>query len=340
MEAIESLNCKELANGVVVGDFSKGAKQYVFVRVDGVTRFAVLHPRYPAGQPKGGQFMPKDATASAGSTSWEVVRGRDFRKYFKQWDGHAQKLNDKIESVPKLKNQINEANTKIRAKEAELKSTTNAFASAIQEAQDNINHEKEVKATLKRNYQNGKLSLSDYRFDLKYRNLIINSRKDELAKLQRQAQISEITLRNEIIEQNRTIRRTLQDLQNIDKIQDSKMLYKLFTASMKGRALIGVKDGDEMGAAAAIVTKKDHIYIDFLMTNPKTLIEGKSKGAGTAAIKAVAKKSLESGKGGVVKLWAVDSAVSFYEKVGFTRDTPDDNYMTLSSKAAKKLLGV
>jgi hypothetical protein len=95
-----------------------------------------------------------------------------------------------------------------------------------------------------------------------------------------------------------------------------------------------------MGAAASIIPKKDHIYIDFLMTNPKSLIEGKSKGAGTAAIKAVAKRSIESDKNGVVKLWAVNSAIPFYEKVGFTRDDPNDNSMTLSPQAAKKLLGI
>lgn len=125
----------------------------------------------------------------------------------------------------------------------------------------------------------------------------------------------------------------------INQLEDSKMLYEIFASNMQGRSLVGVKDGDEMGAAAAIIPKKDHIYIDFLMTNPKSLIEGKSKGAGTAAIKAVAKRSMESGKNGMVKLWAVDSAMPFYEKVGFTRDKPKENYMTLSSQAAKKLLG-
>jgi uncharacterized protein YukE len=123
------------------------------------------------------------------------------------------------------------------------------------------------------------------------------------------------------------------------QLEDSKMLYEILVTNMQGRSLIGVKMGNEMGAAAAIIPKKDHVYIDFLMTNPKTLIDGKSKGAGTAAIKAVAKKSMDMGKGGAVKLWAVSSAIPFYEKVGFVRDNPNGHNMTLTSQAAKKLLG-
>ena len=154
----------------------------------------------------------------------------------------------------------------------------------------------------------------------------------------------DIKLRREAIaHRQREIAKHQQYLDSIPKasmarMENSEELYEIFVTNMQGRSLIGVKDGNEMGAAAAIIPKKDHIYIDYLMTNPKTLIDGKSKGAGTAAIKAVAKRSMESGKNGVVKLWAVASAVPFYEKVGFTRDHPDRQYMTLTTQAAKKLL--
>ena len=126
---------------------------------------------------------------------------------------------------------------------------------------------------------------------------------------------------------------------SIDRLKDSENLYYIFSTNMQGRTLVGVKNGDEMGAAAAIIPHKHYIYIDFLMTNPKSLLDGKSKGAGTAVVKAVVKKSMDMGKGGAVKLWAVDSAIPFYEKIGFIRDSPNDNDMTLHPQAAKKLIG-
>jgi hypothetical protein len=258
--------------------------------------FADLHPRYPAGTPKGGEFMPKGGTdyekaIAQSKPNWQEVTGKDFRKHFKQWDEHANKI----------ANYINSDGGFTQRNEIAIHQNRIAI--------DKQNIEK---------FRGQTGDESDH--NIKLRQEAIAYRQAEIAKHQ-------------------------QYLDSIPKasksqLKDSNILYEIFVTNMQGRTLVGVKDGDEMGAAAAIIPKKDHIYIDFLMTNPKSLIEGKSKGAGTAAIKAVAKRSIESDKNGVVKLWAVNSAIPFYEKVGFTRDDPNDNSMTLSPQAAKKLLGI
>lgn len=259
--------------------------------------FSDLHPRYPAGDPRGGQFMPKGSTdynnaiATKSKPEWEQVTGKDFRKHFGQWEQSAKQIFSHLENFDK----VDEARNAIAAH------------------QDRIAKDKKAIAGFDPQSDEG-------RQNIKLRQDAIDYRQQEITRHQQYLDSTPKASK--------------------ERLEDSRMLYNIFTENMQGRALIGVKDGDEMGAAAAIIPKKDHIYIDFLMTNPKSLIDGKSKGAGTAAIKAVAKRSMESGKNGVIKLWAVNSAVPFYEKVGFTRDDPNGNYMTLSSEAAKKLLGV
>jgi hypothetical protein len=261
-----------------------------------------LHPRYPAGHPLGGKFMPKGsadykaAITAQSKTSWQEVTGKDFRKHFKQWDEHAEKMYGFIANH----------------------NESEKLKSAIADHQSKIERDKQSIKKFKA--QSG----DENKHNIKLREDAIAYRQFEINKHQKRLDAIDPTVPKTPISQ----------------LKDSKMLYEIFVSNMQGRSLVGVKDGNEMGAAAAIIPKKDHIYIDFLMTNPKSLIEGKSKGAGTAAIKAVAKRSMESGKDGRVKLWAVDSAVPFYEKVGFIRDEPDDNSMTLSPQAAKKLLGI
>jgi len=258
--------------------------------------FSELHPKYPAGSPKGGQFMPKGsadynaAIATQSKPEWQEITGKDFRRYFAQWDESANKIFNHLENLDKVK----------------------SAQDAIADHQNRIAKDKQAISRFDANSDEGKQNIKLRQEAIAYRQAEISKHQQYLGSIPKAPQA---------------------------QLEDSQMLHKIFKMDMRGMALIGVKNGDEMGAAAAVKPKKDHIYVEFLMTNPKSLIDGKSKGAGTAAIKAVAKRSMESGKNGVVKLWAVDSAVPFYEKVGFTRDSPKANYMTLSSQAAKKLLG-
>lgn len=245
--------------------------------------------------------MPKDgadykqAIADRTKPEWQEVKGKDFRRHFRQWQGYAARIDDYAINFNAIQAKVDQSKQDIANHLSKIerdRQSINKFDSKSDEGKQNI----------------------------KLRQEAIAYREAEIAKHQKY----------------------LDSIPKapINQVRDSRMLYIMLSLAMRGMTLIGVKNEDEMGAAAAIVPKKDHIYIGYLMTNPRFLITGKSKGSGTAAIKAVAKRSLDTGKNGVVKLWALNSAVPFYEKLGFTRDDPSRNDMTLSPQAAKKLLGL
>ena len=327
-----------------------------------------LHPRYPAGHPQGGKFMPKgsadynQAIAANPKPEWELVSSKDFRKHFNQWDKWYQEVYNAAFGSANIDKEISD----IEARIAKHKS-------AIKQVTDRLSNEKTQEIIQKKTaiaYRN----LEIVKAALALGNISDQSSaeakklKDEIANHQEKIErdheklktieATPLNLRTPSITKNqleiaalRSVvakkKKILDDFKArqsenkvpVERLRDSSFLYELFARDMRGRSLIGVKNGDEMGAAVALVPKKDHIYIDYLMTNPRTLIDGKSKGAGTAAIKAVVRKSMDMGKGGTIKLYALPSAMPFYEKLGFTRDDPNNNDMTLSSQAAKKLLG-
>ena len=327
-----------------------------------------LHPRYPAGHPQGGKFMPKgsadynQAIAANSKPEWELISGKDFRKYFNQWDKWYQEvyntaseydnldkeisdieariakhksaikqvtdrlLNEKIQEIVQKKTAIAYRNLEIVRAALALENIRDRSSAEAKKLEDEIaNHE----AKIERDHEKLKTIEAT---PLNLRTPSITKNQLEIAALR-----SVVAKKKKILDDFKA--RQSENKVPVERLRDSSFLYELFARDMRGRSLIGVKNGDEMGAAVALVPKKDHIYIDYLMTNPRTLIDGKSKGAGTAAIKAVVRKSMDMGKGGTIKLYALPSAMPFYEKLGFTRDDPSYNNMTLSSQAAKKLLG-
>ena len=105
----------------------------------------------------------------------------------------------------------------------------------------------------------------------------------------------------------------------------------------------GIKGADgEMKAAYTYRQEKDHIYLDYLVTSPHNLLEGSgsTKGAGTQAVANIIQKSIEAGKGGKVKLMALEDAMRFYKKIGFEHEGGEEGneHMTLSPEAAKTFL--
>lgn len=109
---------------------------------------------------------------------------------------------------------------------------------------------------------------------------------------------------------------------------NSSMMFEISQLANKDNFL-GIKDSKgNLQAASIINLKNDHIYIDYLATAPWNIVEKdkrKVKGAGTAAIEAIVRKSIEQGMKGKVKLESLPGAISFYEKIGFkqTGTSPD-----------------
>jgi hypothetical protein len=97
------------------------------------------------------------------------------------------------------------------------------------------------------------------------------------------------------------------------------------------------EDG-KMKAAYTYRDAGDSLYVDFLVTAPGNLLKGDTsgKGSGTEAVKQLVQKSIEAGKGGSLSLLALDDAIPFYKRLGFEGD---DDSLTLSPAAARKLLG-
>jgi hypothetical protein len=97
-------------------------------------------------------------------------------------------------------------------------------------------------------------------------------------------------------------------------------------------------------SAATVTEDRRSLRIEYLATAPWNVKggEGKSvKGAGTKMIEEVIKESFKKGKSGVVTLEVLDSAISFYEKIGFRNMGKNDEggvEMKLDSEAAKEFL--
>ena len=328
-----------------------------------------LHPRYPKGHPQGGKFMPKgsadynQAIAANPKPEWELVSSKDFRKHFKQWDKWNQEVyNAAVEhdfptkQAKEIDREITSTVLEIAELQSTLKASTTVPEYRIKMTQFLIDsYERRIKETTQALANIGDQSSPEAQ-KLKERKADIKAQLEEQREIM--SKVSPTNSKNlsaakkiadlqaEVAEK----RKKLEDIRSkhpkktkvpVERLTDSVVLYETFAENMRGKTLVGVKDkkGDEMEAAAAISSYKNYIYIDYLMTNPRSLIEGKSKGAGTAAIKAVVKKSMDMGKGGEVRLHALKSAEPFYEKIGFTREDPRGNYFILTSEAAKKLLG-
>jgi hypothetical protein len=100
---------------------------------------------------------------------------------------------------------------------------------------------------------------------------------------------------------------------------------------------------DDKGNMQAVLSyshnQRKGFEIDYLATAPWNLMQTDPrsvKGAGTEAIAAAIKKSQSLGYGGQVTLSALDSAIPFYRKMGFSGT--GEERMTLSAKDANSLL--
>jgi hypothetical protein len=104
---------------------------------------------------------------------------------------------------------------------------------------------------------------------------------------------------------------------------------------------VGIKDANGNIQAAAQISKAlKHTEIDYLATAPWNFTKDSRavKGAGTKAIIEVIKQDLKRGGEGDIRLYAMDKAVPFYEKLGFKPINKDKNRYRLSPEDANKLL--
>lgn len=105
---------------------------------------------------------------------------------------------------------------------------------------------------------------------------------------------------------------------------------------------IGIKDRKgNIQAAAEYIKENNHIYINYLATAPWNFTNDSRavKGAGTQAIIEAIKLEKQRGGAGEVRLFGLDKALPFYEKLGFKPYKPGSkNKLKLSAEDANKLL--
>jgi hypothetical protein len=105
-----------------------------------------------------------------------------------------------------------------------------------------------------------------------------------------------------------------------------------------------IKSNGEVASAVVYRKDPDEILVEYLATSLKNLTtDGGVKGAGTEAIATLVEESIKSGSGGRLRLYPLDGAISFYEKIGFKgyydkNGEYSDAEMTLEPEAAKLFL--
>ena len=114
---------------------------------------------------------------------------------------------------------------------------------------------------------------------------------------------------------------------------------------IKGDEIVRViKANGEVASAVVYRKDPDEILVEYLATSLRNLTtDGGVKGAGTEAIASLVEESIKSGSGGRLRLYPLDGAISFYEKIGFKGYyEADGEYstaeMTLEPEAAKLFL--
>jgi SPP1 gp7 family putative phage head morphogenesis protein len=105
-----------------------------------------------------------------------------------------------------------------------------------------------------------------------------------------------------------------------------------------------VKSNKVVAAAATYTDRGNSLEVEYLATSPRNFYKdaGGVKGAGTEAIRAVVRESINKGYNGTVTLTALEGAESFYEKIGFVEQPGNENRKLksyiLSPEAAKRLI--
>lgn len=124
-------------------------------------------------------------------------------------------------------------------------------------------------------------------------------------------------------------------------IVDNATIWGLLSAG-SGESEYRVIQNSKGTQSVALFTEKfDHIYVDYLASashnisgfeNTKT-----SRGQSALTLAEVARESIARGKNGEVRLYALEGARGFYEKIGFEKMNNNGDY-ELSSKKAKALI--
>lgn len=94
---------------------------------------------------------------------------------------------------------------------------------------------------------------------------------------------------------------------------------------------------DELSSASVWrIKNKTQAYVEYLATNPLNLIGEGISGAGTTALASIAEDALAMGLK-EMKLYALDKAIPFYEKIGFKR-VGESNIMKMGKKKMQLLI--
>jgi GNAT superfamily N-acetyltransferase len=105
------------------------------------------------------------------------------------------------------------------------------------------------------------------------------------------------------------------------------------------RSMRALFDKEGMLQAAAVVDiDRSPLFLELLLTAP-----WRQKGSGSTLLFQIVRESVKVGSKGAIELMAAPTAISFYEKYGFTITKPVgkpgwDTPMRLSSSAARQLL--
>lgn len=130
---------------------------------------------------------------------------------------------------------------------------------------------------------------------------------------------------------------------DMDLLGDSVYIADaVHSAFVNGDAkVLGVKDAKGNIQAAAVYDRmNNHVYIEYLATAPWNFSNDSRaiKGAGTKAIIETIKMEKASNRPAEIRLYALDRAVPFYEKLGFKPYKGNKHDLKLSAEDANKLL--
>lgn len=281
-----------------------------------LANFAELHPKYPAGSPKGGQFMPKGGGADA---DYAKSVNKDTGKSLEQIKASVKSVKNPVTEKEKTKLSDNPSD-RITAKK-------NALAIGM------------IK------------SLKDNGAKLQSKTKISSVAKSDDRLIPKEMSIEDFN-KNLDIWSSHIQKLSAKERSSIPTIDENDIVISGLTKfyakpkaannpNFKNSDHIAVVNSQGLMQSAICYThsKKDGVRVSYLATAPWNLQKdhpNKQKGSGAKAIVEAVKKSKELGYGGKISLNALDSAIPFYEHLGFKANQSGD-YILLP-KAADKLL--
>ena len=122
----------------------------------------------------------------------------------------------------------------------------------------------------------------------------------------------------------------------------SKVYYLFEIASAQPNKFRGVRDEFGRLQAGSIVEPYfDYLAVDTFTNSPWNVLKNQPetlKGAATSLMEELVKESVELGFGGRIKLIAIERAVVFYTRIGFTQEEDDSRSLELTPTAAARFL--